>query len=171
MAGVCDPIRVYEKKNKKRDGRYKKGIFSSSGQEMIKYHMEFSQKTEWWIGTVVKIMLVGIGIIILGISMARAGWESRANNDNDDIKGNNLVEFTAVFDNGTTAVGNYKLPETGMLPDNIFYGMKEIRNDLWVWFSKGQVKTKMVLLLADKSAAEGGKLIDRASVHGYASSI
>jgi len=108
-----------------------------------------------------KTVVVGIGVVILVISMARAGWETRASNNSDAVPGNNLVEFTAVFDDGTTAVGNYKLPATGMLPDNMFYGVKEIRNSLWLLFSNGSAKIKMALLLADKSAAEGGALIEK----------
>jgi hypothetical protein len=58
-------------------------------------------------------------------------------------------------------VGNYKLPETGMLPDDMFYGAKEIRNYLWLLFSSGEGKIKMALLLADKSASESEALIEK----------
>ena len=107
-----------------------------------------------------KIMVFGVAIVILVVSMARAGWETRANGDTDEVEGNNLVEFLAVFGDGTTTAGNYKLPETGMLPDNMFYGIKEIRNSLWLLFARGEAKTKTALLLADKSAAEAGALIE-----------
>jgi hypothetical protein len=123
--------------------------------------MKFSPKTRFLVGMLSKIMLVGVGIVILFISMARAGWETRANNDSDAVISNNLVIFTAVFGDGTTTVGNYKLPETGRLPNDMFYGIKKIRNYLWLITSKGSAKIKMALLLADKSAAEGGKLIEK----------
>lgn len=115
----------------------------------------------WWANLVSKVMLMGVGTIILFVSMARAGWETRANSDGDAVSGNNLIEFTAVFDDGTTAAGNYKLPETGMLPDDMFYGAKKIRNYIWLLFSSGTAKIKMALLLADKSAAESGALIEK----------
>ena len=114
----------------------------------------------WWLGMVSKVLVIGLGLMILILSVAKAGWETRANGDSDEVVGNNLIEFTAVFDDGTTAVGNYKLPETGMLPDNMFYGMKKIRNYLWLSFSQGTAKIKMALLLGDKSAAEAGALIE-----------
>jgi hypothetical protein len=122
--------------------------------------MRFSQKTNRWLEIVSKAAVVGVGLMILVLSMARAGLETRASNNGDAVPGNNLVEFTAVFDDGTTAVGNYKLPETGMLPDNMFYGIKKIRNYLWLLFSQGTAKIKMALLLGDKSAAETGALIE-----------
>lgn len=108
-----------------------------------------------------KIIVVGVGIVILMISMARASWETRANNNSDKVDGNNLVDFTAVFGDGTTTAGNYKLPETGMLPDEMFYGIKKIRNYIWLFFARGPAKIKMAILLADKNAAEGGKLIEK----------
>lgn len=110
---------------------------------------------------VLKMMVVVAGVMVLIVSVARAGWETQAINNGDAVAGNNLVEYTAIFDDGTTAVGNYKLPETGMLPDELFYGVKKIRNYLWLWFSQGLAKTKMSLLLADKSASEAGKLIEK----------
>lgn len=123
--------------------------------------MDFSPKFKLWTGVVLKVLVLVVGIAVLAISMARAGWETRANGDTDEVAGNNLVEFLAVFGDGTTTPGDYKLPETGILPDNMLYGIKEIRNSLWLLFAKGQAKTKMALLLADKSTAEAGKLIEK----------
>jgi len=113
-----------------------------------------------------KMAVIAVGVAILVVSMARAETDTRANNKSGDTPGNNLINFMVVFGDGTTAVGNYKLPETGMLPDNMFYGFKKIRNFLWLSFSQGQAKIKMALLLADKSAAESGALIanDRSSL-------
>jgi hypothetical protein len=104
--------------------------------------------------------VLGVGLTILIISMARAGWEIWASDNNGEIQGNNLVNFTAVFGDGTTTPGTYKLPEAGMLPDNMFYGMKKIRDSLWLAFSQGIAKTRMALLLADKSIAESKKMMD-----------
>jgi hypothetical protein len=118
-----------------------------------------------WIGITSKILVIGIGALILLISMARAGWETRANGDTEAVAGNNLVDFTAVFDDGTTAVGNYKLPASGILPDNMVYGIKTIRNQLWLLFSRGPAKTKMALLLADKSASETKELIEEGKIN------
>lgn len=126
--------------------------------------MEFSPKIRRLIGVVTKILAIGVGGIVLMISVARAGWETRAISGSDAVPGNNLIEYNAVFDDGTTAVGNYKLPETGMLPDNMFYGMKKIRNSLWLLFSHGPGKIKMAILLADKSAAESEALIAKEEV-------
>jgi hypothetical protein len=123
--------------------------------------MEFSQKTKQWISLAIKISALTIGVMVLVVSIARAGWETKTSNDGDEVKGNNVVEFIAVFGDGTTTAGEYKLPETGILPDNWFYGVKRIRNSLWLLFAKGTEKIKMALLLADKSTAECGKLVEK----------
>lgn len=98
--------------------------------------------------------------MVLAVSVARAGWEIWANDDNQETQGNNLIHFTAIFSNGETMPETYKLPETGLLPDQMFYGLKKIRDYLWLSFSQGNNKIKMALLLGDKSIAESKKMME-----------
>lgn len=84
-----------------------------------------------------------------------------AQEGNTAIWGKNEINLTYESASGETATEVYKLPETGMLPDNIMYGFKTIRDYLWLAFSQGIDKPKMAVLVADKKAAEFGKLLQR----------
>lgn len=56
----------------------------------------------------------------------------------------------------------YKLPQTGILPGNVFYRIKESRNWLWQKFSFGKEKeAKIALILADKKMAEAKALLKK----------
>lgn len=116
--------------------------------------MHFFPKKSLLTSILSRLMVLGLGVIILTISVARAGWEIWASDDNRDIPANNLIKFTAVFGNGETSPGTYKLPETGILPDNMFYGMKKIRDWMWLSFSQGTSKPRLAIIQADKKIAE-----------------
>jgi len=107
----------------------------------------------------IKIAVLGLGLMILAVSVARAGLEIMAREDADKIVRNETINFTAVFADGETSPGNYQLPESGMTVDNVFYGFKKLRDVMWLWFSKGVTRAKISLLLADKSIAEMKNLL------------
>ena len=49
----------------------------------------------------------------------------------------------------------YKLPESNVLPNNFFYPIKELRDNLWVSLSKDSInKLKVLLLIRDKKIEE-----------------
>ena len=49
----------------------------------------------------------------------------------------------------------YKLPESQILPSNIFYSVKELRDNLWIYFSRDEVnKMRVQLLMRDKKIEE-----------------
>jgi len=49
----------------------------------------------------------------------------------------------------------YKLPESNVLPNNFFYPIKELRDNLWVYLSKDSInKLKVLLLIRDKKVEE-----------------
>ena len=115
--------------------------------------MKFFPNQRSVVDFIFKSVVVGISLLVLAVSVARAGWEIWAKNNNQETQANNLIQFTAVFSDGETAPETYKLPEIGLLPDQMFYGLKKIRDYLWLSFSKGDAKIKMALLLGDKSMA------------------
>jgi len=98
------------------------------------------------------VFIGGAGILL--ISMSRATLEIM---NKDEMEGNLRVE--------PVIIGNkmiYKLPQTNMLPDNIFYGFREIRDWLWFKFSFGdERKVKTMLILADKRIAEARALVKK----------
>lgn len=122
--------------------------------------MKFFPNQRSVVNFIFKSVVVGISLLVLAVSVARAGWEIWAKNNNQETQANNLIQFTAVFSDGETAPETYKLPEIGLLPDQMFYGLKKIRDYLWLSFSKGDAKIKMALLLGDKSMAESMKMME-----------
>lgn len=98
----------------------------------------------------VLLIFLGAGIILM-ISMSRATLEVM---NRDEREGR--LRIIPVF------VGDrmvYKLPETNMLPDNIFYVFKEIRGWLWLEFSNGSEReAKTLIVLADKKIGEAKTL-------------
>lgn len=103
-------------------------------------------------------MAVGLGVIILFVSMARAGLNLMAEDGAYAGLKNDEIKFLKNFADGETLAGTYKLPQTGMLPSNILYGFKRVRDFLWITFSQGNEKVKVALLIADKKAVEFEKL-------------
>ncbi|MBU1117739.1 hypothetical protein KKD37_02125 [Patescibacteria group bacterium] len=100
---------------------------------------------------ITKVLLV-LGVLVIAggillISLSRATLETTMNLDRED-----KLKIVPVIDEGETI---YKLPETKMLPSNIFYRFKSLRNWLWWQFSFGEEEeTKILFILADKKIAE-----------------
>jgi len=100
------------------------------------------------------IALLGLSALILLVSVSRASLEAMAK---EDREGNLRVE--PVLSEGKIV---YKLPPIKMLPNNIFYGVKEMRDWLWRKFSFGEIKkSRTELLIADKKIAESKILIEK----------
>ena len=95
-------------------------------------------------------VLIGATIIMF-VSVSRATLEIMSK---DDREGRLRIEPVIIRDQVI-----YKLPQTNMLPDNIFYGLKEIRDWLWFKFSfNGEMQVKTMLILSDKRIAESRAL-------------
>jgi len=100
---------------------------------------------------ITKVLLV-LGVLVIAggillISLSRATLETTMNLDRED-----KLKIVPVIDKGEII---YKLPETKMLPSNIFYRFKSLRNWLWWQFSFGEEEeTKILFILADKKIAE-----------------
>ena len=96
-----------------------------------------------------------LGIVIVFVSLTRASLEMIAQGDKEGVLRGDTLEVEIEKANGEKIKEIYRLPQIKMLPTNIFYGFKEIRDYLWVRFSQNNYdKAKMALLLADKKLAE-----------------
>lgn len=101
-----------------------------------------------------------LGLLILVVSVARAGLEIMAAEDNDHTLRNDPIKFEIINENGEKNEFLYKLPEPGLLPTNPFYGFKKVRDFLWIKFSAGNIKkAKVQLLVADKRMSEAKSLL------------
>lgn len=105
-----------------------------------------------------RVFVVLIGLVILFVSVARAGLNLMAQDGEMDSLRNEEVKFLVTFEDGETASGTYKLPQAGMLPNNVFYGFKKVRDYIWMLLSGGEGKIKLSVLMADKKIAEFQKL-------------
>ncbi|MFA5894985.1 MAG: DUF5667 domain-containing protein [Candidatus Shapirobacteria bacterium] len=108
-----------------------------------------------------RVFVVLIGLVILFVSVARAGLSLMAQDGDMDSLRNEEVKFLVTFDDGETASGTYKLPQAGMLPNNVFYGFKKVRDYIWMSLSGGEDKVKLAVLMADKKIAEFQKLTEK----------
>ena len=92
-------------------------------------------------------MMIALALGILYVSFARAGLERVS----EDEKYDNLRKVTVSFGENSC----YKLPETRTLPDSPFYGLKSLRDELWINLSNEPLeKARITLLIADKKIEE-----------------
>lgn len=100
------------------------------------------------------LLLLFLGGTILIVSISRAGLEIMAKEDNE---GKLRVQPVMVEDRTI-----YNLPEVGIMPGNLLYGFKKIRDTLWEKFSQESTrKGQIQLLMADKKMAETRALINK----------
>lgn len=103
--------------------------------------------------------VVALGLLIVVMSITRASWDLLAEEGVwEQLKTGN-IDFTINFSDGETKPASYRFPDAGMLPNQMFYGMKTIRDYLWLNFSRGTDKIKLSILLADKKAKEFDELL------------
>lgn len=101
----------------------------------------------------VLVIVLGAAVILM-VSISRASLEVV---NRDLMEGKINVEIIKMGDKII-----YRLPQSGMLPDNTLYVFKEIRNWLWEKFSFGEDrKARILLLIADKNMSECQKLIEK----------
>lgn len=107
---------------------------------------------------IAKGLILVVGVMVLGISLARASLDILAQELNSDKIGRNPFSFVIDYGDGQTELGSYKLPEVPTLPTNPMYGLKRIRDYFWLLLSQGVNKNKLALLMADKKAEETRQL-------------
>lgn len=103
----------------------------------------------------VAVMLF-LGVTLLVGSIVKVSRdEIRRDNTGESLR---VVPITFNIEqiDGSEILGEYKIPAAGMLPNNPWYGLKIIRNLMWERMSDGETeKTKIKLLIADKTLSEG----------------
>jgi len=101
-----------------------------------------------------------LGVVILVVSWVRAGLVILAIESRDEEIRVLPIRFAVDRGEGEIEWYAYKIPEAGMLPGNMLYGVKEVRNDLWLAMSRSpEEKKRLLLLMADKKIAEANSLI------------
>jgi hypothetical protein len=109
-----------------------------------------------------KLILILLAIVILYISLTMAGLELISQEDKSNSLRKLPISFEWKNDKGEIQINCYKLPETSTLPNNPFYFLKNIRDELWIRFSKSPLdKARITLLIADKKMEEAINLEKR----------
>jgi hypothetical protein len=115
---------------------------------------------KWWF----KLSMVLLAVIILYISLTRAGLELVNRDEKSDNLRNVPILYLEKDKNGELKEYSYKLPETKTLPDNPFYFIKKLRDELWIKFTNNPLdKARITLLIADKRIEDARKLNQKQS--------
>jgi hypothetical protein len=102
---------------------------------------------KWWFKII--MLLIAIGILYISFVMASL------NRVIDDEKFGKLRKIQITYINSRGGEDSYKLPESRVLPNNIFYPVKELRDNLWIYFSREKIdKLRILLLVRDKKINE-----------------
>lgn len=73
----------------------------------------------------------------------------------DDERFDRLRKIEVAYVDFSGQNGCYKLPESQVLPNNIFYPIKNLRDNLWVYFCRDEIsKLRLQLLMRDKKITE-----------------
>ena len=107
-----------------------------------------------------------LGGTILFVSVVKAGWKMTTEQENEGKIRNRSIDVAIASEGGQIKKDYYKLPEVSILPTNIWYKVKELRDALWMGLGNDSTeKTKTVLLLADKKIVEAEELFERKNVN------
>jgi hypothetical protein len=94
-------------------------------------------------------------ISVMFVSITRASLEIIAQEDKEGKLRVETILVELENKDGETETVEYKLPQINMLPNNPFYGFKQLRDQLWVMLTRNKVeKSKIIMILADKKLAE-----------------
>lgn len=113
-------------------------------------------KISWW-SIAGKVGVFLMGLAVLAVSITQTSLKILAI---DEVR-NRLIQFDIVNDDGTVNQGSYKLPEVGVLPDNPFYGIKRIRDWMWLKMTTEKDRGELILFLADKKMSEVVELVSK----------
>lgn len=92
-----------------------------------------------------------VAIMILYVSFVMASLDKVV----DDETFDRLRKIEVSYVNFKGEEQYYKLPESNILPNNLLYPIKELRDNLWVYFSKDTInKIRVLLLIRDKKIEE-----------------
>lgn len=101
----------------------------------------------WWL----KVIMVLAAIGILFVSFVRAGL----NRVVEDERFDRLRKIPISYVDSRGEDRCYRLPESGLLPNNILYAIKEFRDNLWIYLTRDKIdKLRIRLLINDKRIGE-----------------
>ena len=96
-------------------------------------------------------MMALAAMVILYVSFVMASLDRVI----DDEKFDRLRKIEIAYINSKGENQCYKLPESRVLPNNLFYPIKEMRDNLWVYFSRDKInELRIQLLIRDKKIEE-----------------
>lgn len=96
-------------------------------------------------------MMAVVAVGILYISFVMASLDRVI----DDEKFDRLRKIEIAYVNSDGQNECYKLPESQVLPNSIFYPIKSLRDDLWIYFCRDEIsKLRLQLLMRDKKITE-----------------
>ena len=102
---------------------------------------------KWWFK--LAMLLAAMGILYISFVMASL------NRVIDDEKFDRLRKIEIAYINSKGENSCYKLPESRLLLSNVFYPIKELRDNLWIYFSRDKIdKLRVLLLVRDKKIGE-----------------
>lgn len=89
------------------------------------------------------------------VSLSRASLELLIKDEKSNFLRKVPFETDIIINNKVEGKMVYKLPETRTLPSSPFYGIKKMRDYLWIKFiKKPEDKARLLLLIADKQMGE-----------------
>lgn len=107
------------------------------------------------------LFAVAMAWLILFVSLSRLSLSVLAKEGGCDSAKQQLIAYTVVTSTDSNKDEVYTLPNVSMLPSNIFYGFKSIRDYFWLLFSVDNLaKSKITLFIGDKNMAEMYELIE-----------
>ena len=95
------------------------------------------------------MLLLAVGVLYISFVMASLSRVA------DDEKFDRLRKIQIAYINPKGEENCYKLPESNLLPNNVFYPLKELRDNLWIYFSRDKIdRLRILLLIRDKKIEE-----------------
>jgi len=104
---------------------------------------------------IIRISFLVLAFLVLYISIARGSLDLMIKDEKENELRKIPIKSEFVNNNGTIVKIDYKFPETRTLPSSPFYGLKKIRDYLWISFTKNPLdKCRVLMLIADKKMSE-----------------
>lgn len=100
----------------------------------------------WWL----KIIMIFLAMGILYISFVRASLDRVINDERFD----RLRKISVSYITYEGEQKCYRLPESGVLPSNILYPIKEFRDNLWIYLTRDKSDKLMIMMLINDKRFE-----------------
>ncbi len=111
---------------------------------------------------VVAVLVLGGGVLFW--SIVKVSGEGMRKNESEGRLRTVPISFSIKKSDGGYIKGEYKIPASGMLANNPLYGLKTLRNWLWIRMEGDRVeKIQVKLLVADKNLSEAITLVNKSN--------